>query len=92
MVMLKSESKEARIMYQIDIIEAKEKLLKLIESAMRGEEIAIPQDNEPVVKLIGIPPPASKKRWPSKAGSAKGMVWMSNDFDEPLEEFKEYME
>lgn len=30
-------SKETRIMYQIDIIEAKEKLLELIEAAMRGE-------------------------------------------------------
>jgi prevent-host-death family protein len=78
-------------MYQIDIIEGKEKLRKLIEAAMRGEEIAITQDNQPVVKLVGIPP-ANKKRWPSKAGSAKGMVWMSDDFDEPLEEFKEYME
>jgi prevent-host-death family protein len=84
------ESKEARIMYQIDIIEAKEKLLELIAAAMRGEEIAITQDNQPVVKLVGIPP-ANKKRWPSKAGSAKGMVWMSDDLDEPLEEFKEYM-
>ncbi len=78
-------------MYQIDISEAKEKLLELIEAAMRGEEIAMTQDNQPVVKLVGIPP-ANKKRWPSKAGSAKGMVWMSDDFDEPLEEFKEYME
>ncbi|MEG4535439.1 type II toxin-antitoxin system prevent-host-death family antitoxin [Microcoleus sp. D2_18a_D3] len=78
-------------MYQVDILEAKEKLLELIEAAMRGEEVAITQDNPPVVKLVGIPP-ANKKRWPSKAGSAKGMVWMSDDFDEPLEEFKEYME
>jgi prevent-host-death family protein len=78
-------------MYQVDIIEAKEKFLKLIEAAIRGEEVAITQDNQPVVKLVGIPP-ANKKRWPSKAGSAKGMVWVSDDFDEPLEEFKEYME
>ncbi|MEG4839471.1 type II toxin-antitoxin system prevent-host-death family antitoxin [Microcoleus sp. B9-D4] len=78
-------------MYQVDIIEAKEKLLELIAAAMRGEEVAITQDNQPVVKLVGIPS-ANKKRWPSKAGSAKGMVWMSDDFDEPLEEFKEYME
>ena len=58
---------------------------------MIGEETEITQDNQPVVKLVGIPP-ANKKRWPSKAGSAKGMVWMSDDFNEPLEEFKEYME
>jgi prevent-host-death family protein len=78
-------------MYQVDIVEAKEKLRELIAAAMRGEEVAITQDNQPVVKLVGIQP-ANKKRWPSKAGSAKGMVWMSDDFDEPLEEFKEYME
>jgi hypothetical protein len=36
-------SKEARIMYQVDIIEAKEKLLELIEAAMRGEKVAITQ-------------------------------------------------
>ena len=24
-------------------------------------------------------------------GSGKGRIWMSADFDEPLEEFKEYM-
>lgn len=28
---------------------------------------------------------------PRKAGSAKGKIWMSPDFDEPLEEFKDYM-
>jgi hypothetical protein len=27
-----------------------------------------------------------------KFGSAKGMIKMSDDFDEPLEELKEYME
>lgn len=26
-----------------------------------------------------------------RAGSAEGLVWMSDDFDEPLEDFKEYM-
>ncbi|MEG4045362.1 DUF2281 domain-containing protein [Microcoleus sp. Pol17_C1] len=36
-----------------------------------------------------IPKQAKPNR---QAGSAKGMVWMSDDFDEPLEEFKEYME
>ena len=55
--------------------------------------MAITQDNQPVVKLVGIPKQAKPNR---KAGSAKGIVgmsddvWMSDDFDEPLEEFKEY--
>lgn len=89
MVMLGIESKKAGIMLQVDIFEAEEKLLELTEAAMRGEEIAITQDNQPVVKLVVIPKQAKPNRQP---GSAKGMVWMSDDFDEPLEEFKEYME
>ena len=28
---------------------------------------------------------------PRKPGSAKGKIWISDDFDEPLDEFKEYM-
>ncbi len=76
-------------MYQVDLIEAKEKLLELIEAAIRDEEVAITQDNQPVVKLVVIPQQAKPNR---QAGSVKGMVWMSDDFDEPLEEFMEYME
>ncbi|MEG4625157.1 DUF2281 domain-containing protein [Microcoleus sp. w1-18aA5] len=74
-------------MLQVDISEGEKKLLEFIESAKRGEEIAITQDNQPVVKLVVIPKQAKPNR---QAGSAKGMVWMSDDFDEPLEEFKEY--
>lgn len=74
-------------MYLVDIVEAKEKLLELIEAAMRGEEVAISKDNQPVVKLVGIPKQTKPNR---QAGSAKGMVWTSDDFDELLEEFKQY--
>jgi hypothetical protein len=27
-----------------------------------------------------------------KRGSAKGKVWISSDFNEPIEDFKDYME
>ncbi len=33
----------------------------------------------------------SKKKNTPQFGSAKGLIKMSPDFDEPLEEFKEYM-
>ena len=48
-------------MYQIDIIEAKEKLLELIEAALRGVEIAITQDSQPVVRLVGMQPANTKR-------------------------------
>ena len=35
-----------------------------------------------------VPQICSKRR---QSGSAKGQVWMSPDFDEPLADFQEYM-
>ncbi len=72
-------------MTQLDITQAKSNLSKLLDLAINGEEIVITQDDKPVAKISPI------KR-PLKRGSAKGKVWMSDDFDEPLEEFQEYME
>jgi prevent-host-death family protein len=75
---------------QISLTEASPELAHLVEAALRGEEIIIFKDNQPVVKLTLLEP--VQKRRPARAGSAKGLVWMSEDFDEPLEDFKEYME
>ena len=71
-------------MTQLDITEAKSNLSKLLDLAIKGEEIVITKDERPVAKISPI------KR-PLKRGSAKGKVWMSDDFDEPLEDFQEYM-
>lgn len=76
-------------MTQITLTEASQHLSDLIEAALKGEEIIITKDNKPVVKLV--PVSSVKKRWPAKAGSAKGLVTISDDFDEPLEDFKDYM-
>lgn len=76
-------------MQQINITQASKNLPELIEQAINGEEIVITKDNQPVAKLIATSP--VKKRWPASAGTAKGLVTMSDDFDEPLEEFKDYM-
>jgi antitoxin (DNA-binding transcriptional repressor) of toxin-antitoxin stability system len=75
---------------QIPLAEASEELVRLVEAALQGEEILIIKDNQPVVKLTLLQTP--QKLHPAKAGSAKGQVWMSEDFDEPLEDFKEYIE
>ena len=72
-------------MTQLDIAKAKSNLSKLLDLAIEGEEIIITQDNQPVAKISPI------KR-PLKRGSAKGKVWMSDDFDELIEDFQEYMQ
>ena len=60
----------------------------LIAAAVRGEEVVIARADKPLVKLVAIEAP----KGPRKAGSAKGLIWMAEDFDAPLEDFKEYIE
>jgi antitoxin (DNA-binding transcriptional repressor) of toxin-antitoxin stability system len=74
-------------MNPINIAEASQKLSDLIDAALRGEDVSIMKDELSIVKLI---PATSVKRRP-QFGSAKGLITMSDDFDEPLEDFKEYM-
>jgi antitoxin (DNA-binding transcriptional repressor) of toxin-antitoxin stability system len=73
-------------MQTVTVTEAAEKLTELIDAALRGEEIVITK-GDCLIRLT--PNKLVKNRQP---GTAKGQVWMSDDFDEPLEEFKEYME
>jgi prevent-host-death family protein len=75
-------------MYQISLEEAKVQFLRLIQEAMQGQEIVITQNSVPMLKLVAIP--RSKPR--AQFGSAKGLITMSDDFDAPLEDFKEYMQ
>ncbi|MCF4968364.1 type II toxin-antitoxin system Phd/YefM family antitoxin [Nostoc sp. CMAA1605] len=75
-------------MTQITLAEASQNLSELIDAALGGEEIIIVKDNQPVVKLT--PVLLIKRRL--GFGSAKGIVTISDDFDEPLEDFREYME
>jgi prevent-host-death family protein len=74
-------------MHQVDLDEAKSHLPDLVEAAIKGEEVVITKDDQPVVKLVPI---ALTKPHP-QFGSAKGLITMSEDFDEPLEDFDEYM-
>ena len=63
---------------QVSLIEAATSLNDLVEAAMDGEEVILLKGNLPVAKIMSID---VRKRRPAKAGSAKGMVWMSEDFD-----------
>ncbi|MGL5871739.1 MAG: type II toxin-antitoxin system Phd/YefM family antitoxin [Xenococcaceae cyanobacterium] len=76
-------------MREINLKEASENLPHLVEAVINGEEVIIIKENRPVAKLTRLE--SSPKRRP-QFGSAKGLITMSDDFDEPLEDFKEYME
>lgn len=66
---------------------------KLFEKAQALPEPAQVALLKLVEVLAATPPPAPSNPKPTpKAGSAKGLITIGPDFDEPLEDFKPYME
>ena len=74
-------------MFQVNIHEAKTHLSKLISRVLNGEEIVIAKGNKPVAKLIQF----TDLKQERKVGSAKGKIEVSDDFDEAMDDMKEYM-
>ena len=68
---------------------AQNSLNELLSDAHEGKMVVFTAENGWAVKLVPTPIRAKK---PRKAGSARGQVWMSDDFDDPLEDFADYME
>lgn len=75
-------------MYEIELEKARGQLERVLQTALDGEEVVIMQNQEAVLKLVPVPRSNGRR----KAGSAKGLISMAEDFDEPLEDFKEYMQ
>jgi antitoxin (DNA-binding transcriptional repressor) of toxin-antitoxin stability system len=82
-------------MHTVTLEEARTHLPELVAEAAAGGEILITENDKPVAKLAAPPPVPSEihatGRWPG-FGLLKGKMEIAPDFDEPLEEFREYME
>jgi prevent-host-death family protein len=75
-------------MTRVNLAEAKARLSELVDAALDGEEIVIARRNVPVVKLMAL---KQRKKNVPDFGLFKGRIWIAPDFDEPLEEFAEYV-
>lgn len=64
----------------VNVHEAKTHLSKLLAEVDRGEEIVIARGGKPVARLVPVRP----CRAPRQPGSAKGQLWIAEDFDAPL--------
>jgi prevent-host-death family protein len=73
-------------MASVTVHQAKTQLSRLIQGALRGEEIVITRNHEPVAKLVALPGAKVKRR----LGGAKGKLRILPGFDEPLKDFTEY--
>jgi prevent-host-death family protein len=74
----------------VTVQEAQAKLKELIDGLVPGEEVIITENQQPVAKLIGERPARPPRPAPGLGNGS--ILYMAPDFDEPLEEFKEYME
>jgi len=75
-------------MTTVELKQVKNQLNELLEVVLKGEEIIITENNEPVIKFS---PVKSVKKPPRQPGSAEGKVWIADDFDAPLTDFEDYM-
>jgi prevent-host-death family protein len=74
--------------HQVTIEEAKIQLPELIEAAVQGEDVFITKEDQQVVKLVAVVQSGQRPQF----GSAAGLIQMSDDFDDPLPDFNEYMQ
>lgn len=74
-------------MHQIDLGEAKKHLSDLLEEAINGQEVMIVQNQQPIVKFVPMSPTKVRPQF----GSAKGLITINKNFDDPLEDLQEYM-
>ena len=72
---------------RIEIPEAQARLAEPIESVERGGEILITQGGLPVARLV----PAQDAGPDRISGSARNLFVVPDDFDAPLDEFRDYV-
>lgn len=73
-------------MQEVTPDEAKQHLAELIEAALRGEDVLIARDQQHAVRLVPVTRGARNRR----AGTARGLIAIREDFDAPLPDFDEY--
>jgi prevent-host-death family protein len=71
----------------VTIGEAKTNFSKLVRRAEAGEEIVVRRGSEPVARIV----PLRHRSGVHGFGSMKGEIRIGKDFDEPLEDFQDYM-
>lgn len=74
-------------MSHIELIDAKDHLLELVDQVVHGEEVVIMKGKRPLVKLVSVVAPPRQRHF----GSAKGLITIADDFDTKLvADFVEY--
>lgn len=76
----------------VNVHEAKTQLSRLIEQALRGEEVVIARNGVPAVKLVQLDPAASAKPWREPGQLAGVFVEIDPDWWKPDDELADLFE
>jgi prevent-host-death family protein len=75
----------------LTIEEARNKLGELIHRLTPGDEVVITENDQPVARLVPAAPLREPRKDP-RLGTLRGTVLSMEYFDDPLEDFQEYIE
>jgi prevent-host-death family protein len=75
-------------MQTVALEKAQATLADLLKQVANGEEFTITENGQPKAKLSAV---SSRQRQQARAGSLPGKIWLSPDFDAPLDDFAAYM-
>lgn len=68
-------------MAQVNIYEAKTQLSRLVTRALAGEEIIVARAGVPLVRLVAVDAPRSRR----PSGTLAGKIHIADDFDDTLD-------
>ncbi len=74
-------------MTTMTVEEFAEKMQVVLEQIAGGDEVILTRDSRAIARLSGVTQNNSKAVY----GALAGKMWIADDFDEPLDDFKEYM-
>jgi prevent-host-death family protein len=71
----------------VELGQAARQLTNLVREAGQGGEVLLTEDGRPVARLVAV----SESVPARQPGSAKGLFTVPDDFNAPLEDFRDYM-
>jgi antitoxin (DNA-binding transcriptional repressor) of toxin-antitoxin stability system len=86
---MEARSNQTSQMPTITLEQARANLDALIHRLTPGEEVVITENDQPVAKLVAVGP--SPRKVP-KLGTQPGSVLSMERFDDPLDDFQDYMQ
>jgi prevent-host-death family protein len=88
-ILLSNSRQEAYVVkLAVELADVRAQLERLIQEVESGAEVLITHNGQPVARLVAPGEATPPDRVP---GSAKGLFTVPDDFDAPLDDFRDYM-